>query len=127
MDAGILFLLIFGMIGYFFWIYFTRKDNSFYRNLISALMFILALIILYRIFVLNIDFGLVLSIATLLAAISWILGSILTIDELEKESKSYFFILLAITFIRSFAYEPYQNTKQIHGSWTPSWRFCIGK
>ena len=108
MDAGILFLLIFEMIGYFFWIYFTRKDNSFYRNLISALMFILALIILYRIFVLNIDFGLVLSIATLLAAISWILGSILTIDELEKESKSYFFILLAITFIRSFAYEPYQ-------------------
>jgi len=71
-------------------------------------MFLVALVVLYRIFVLNLDFGLVLSIATLLAAISWALGSILTIDELRKESKSYFFILLVITFIRSFAYEPYQ-------------------
>ena len=71
-------------------------------------MFLVALVILYRIFVLNLDFGLILSVATLLAAASWILGSILTIDELRKESKSYFFILLAITFIRSFAYEPYQ-------------------
>ena len=71
-------------------------------------MFLVALIILYRIFVLNIDFGSVLIIATLLAAISWVLGSILTINELRKESKSYFFILLAITCIRSFAYEPYQ-------------------
>jgi len=71
-------------------------------------MFLLSLVILYRIFVLNLDFGLVLSVATLLAAISWIIGSILTIDELRKESKSYFFILLVITCIRSFAYEPYQ-------------------
>ncbi len=71
-------------------------------------MFLLALVILYRIFVLNLDFGLVLSVATLLAAISWVIGSILTIDELRKESKSYFFILLIITCIRSFAYEPYQ-------------------
>jgi len=71
-------------------------------------MFLLSLVILYRIFVLNLDFGLVLSVATLLAAISWVIGSILTIDELRKESKSYFFILLAITCIRSFAYEPYQ-------------------
>ena len=71
-------------------------------------MFLVALVILYRIFVLNLDFSLILSVATLLAAASWILGSILTIDELRKESKSYFFILLAITCIRSFAYEPYQ-------------------
>ena len=71
-------------------------------------MFIVALVILYRIFVLNLDFGLVLSVATLLAATSWALGSILTIDELRKESRSYFFILLVITCIRSFAYEPYQ-------------------
>ena len=71
-------------------------------------MFIVALVILYRIFVLNLDFGLVLAVATLLAATSWALGSILTIDELRKESKSYFFILLVITCIRSFAYEPYQ-------------------
>ena len=71
-------------------------------------MFLVALVILYRIFVLNLDFGLVLLVATLLAATSWALGSMLTIDELRKESKSYFFILLVITFIRSFAYEPYQ-------------------
>ena len=71
-------------------------------------MFLVALVILYRIFVLNIDFGSVLLFATILASISWVLGSALSIDELRKESKSYFFILLAITFIRSFAYEPYQ-------------------
>ena len=108
MDTSLIFLLISEAIGYLLWIQFTKKEKSFYRNLTSTLMFLVALVILYRIFVLNLDFGLVLSVATLLAAISWALGSILTIDELRKESKSYFFILLAITCIRSFAYEPYQ-------------------
>tara|TARA_Y100000746_G_scaffold61575_1_gene50178 strand:- start:146 stop:1126 length:981 start_codon:yes stop_codon:yes gene_type:complete len=108
MDTTLIFLLISETIGYLLWIQFTKKEKSFYKNLTSTLMFLVALIILYRIFVLNLDFGLVLSIATLLAATSWVLGSIFTIDELRKESKSYFFILLAITFIRSFAYEPYQ-------------------
>ena len=108
MDIALIFLLISEGIGYLFWILFTKEEKSFYRHLTSTLMFLMALVILYRIFVLNLDFGLVLSIATLLAAISWSLGSILTIDELRKESKSYFFILLAITCIRSFAYEPYQ-------------------
>jgi signal peptidase I len=108
MDTTLLFLLISETIGYLLWILFTKKEKSFYRNLTSTLMFLVALVILYRIFVLNLDFSLILSVATLLAAASWILGSILTIDELRKESKSYFFILLAITCIRSFAYEPYQ-------------------
>ena len=108
MDTTLLFLLISETIGYLLWILFTKKEKSFYRNLTSTLMFLVALVILYRIFVLNLDFGLILSVATLLAAASWILGSILTIDELRKESKSYFFILLVITCIRSFAYEPYQ-------------------
>ena len=108
MDTALIFLLISEGIGYLFWIWFTKEQKSFYRNLTSTLMFLVALVILYRIFVLNLDFGLVLSLATLLAAASWALGSILTIDELRKESKSYFFILLAITCIRSFAYEPYQ-------------------
>jgi signal peptidase I len=108
MDTALIFLLISETIGYLLWILFTKKEKSFYRNLTSTLMFLVALVILYRIFVLNLDFGLILSVATLLAAASWILGSILTIDELRKESKSYFFILLAITCIRSFAYEPYQ-------------------
>ena len=108
MDTALLFLLISECVGYLLWIQFTKKENSLYRNVTSTLMFLLSLVILYRIFVLNLDFGLVLSVATLLAAISWVIGSILTIDELRKESKSYFFILLAITCIRSFAYEPYQ-------------------
>ena len=108
MDTALLFLLISESVGYLLWIQFTKKENSLYRNATSTLMFLLSLVILYRIFVLNLDFGLVLSVATLLAAISWVIGSILTIDELRKESKSYFFILLAITCIRSFAYEPYQ-------------------
>jgi len=108
MDAALIFLLISETIGYLLWIQFTKKEKLFYRNLTSTLMFLVALVVLYRIFVLNLDFGLVLSVATLLAATSWALGSMLTIDELRKESKSYFFILLVITFIRSFAYEPYQ-------------------
>ncbi len=108
MDTALIFLLISETIGYLLWIQFTKKEKLFYRNLTSTLMFLVALVVLYRIFVLNLDFGLVLSVATLLAATSWALGSMLTIDELRKESKSYFFILLVITFIRSFAYEPYQ-------------------
>ena len=108
MDTALIFLLISETIGYLLWIQFTKKEKSFYRNLTSTFMFLVALVILYRIFVLNLDFGLVLLVATLLAATSWALGSMLTIDELRKESKSYFFILLVITFIRSFAYEPYQ-------------------
>ena len=108
MDKALIFLLISETIGYLLWIQFTKKEKLFYRNLTSTLMFLVALVVLYRIFVLNLDFGLALSVATLLAATSWALGSMLTIDELRQESKSYFFILLVITFIRSFAYEPYQ-------------------
>ena len=84
MDTSLTLLLGLEAIGYFFWILFTRNKNSFNRNIISTLMFVLALVILYRIFVLNIDFGLVLSIATFLAALSWTLGSIASIDELRK-------------------------------------------
>ena len=108
MDTVLLLLLFSEALGYALWIIFTQKKQSFYRNITSTLMFLVALVILYRIFVLNIDFGSVLLFATILASISWVLGSALSIDELRKESKSYFFILLAITFIRSFAYEPYQ-------------------
>ena len=108
MDTVLLLLLSSEALGYVLWIIFTQKKHSFYRNVTSTLMFLVALFILYRIFVLNIDFGSVLLFATILASISWALGSLLSIDELQKESKSYFFILLAITCIRSFAYEPYQ-------------------
>ena len=87
MDTALIFLLISETIGYLLWILFTKKEKSFYRNLTSTLMFLVSLVILYRIFVLNLDFGLILSVATLLAAASWILGSILTIDELRKDLK----------------------------------------
>ena len=108
MDTALLFLILSETVGYLLWIFFTKKGNSFYRNITSTLMFVVALFILYRVFILNLDFGLVLLVATILAAISWVAGSLLTIDELRKESKSHFFILLVITCIRSFAYEPYQ-------------------
>ena len=108
MDATLLFLISLEALGYVFWIIFTKNKYSFYRNITSTFMFLVALVILYRIFLLNIDFGSVLLFATILASISWLLGSILSIAELQKESKSYFFILLVITCIRSFAYEPYQ-------------------
>ncbi len=71
-------------------------------------MFILALVILVRVFQLNLDFSLVLSIATLLAGISWVIWHFIKIEDLRKESKSYFIILFVITCLRSFTYEPYQ-------------------
>jgi len=71
-------------------------------------MFIIVLLLLWRVFQLNLDFGLVLSIATLFAGLSWVAGLILKLKNLISESRSYFWILLVILCIRSFAYEPYQ-------------------
>ena len=70
-------------------------------------MFLIALLILYQIFKLNLDFGLFL----LLQLYFQPSHGFCEVDRsrgAQKESKSYFFILLAITCIRSFAYEPYQ-------------------
>ena len=108
MDTGIILALLIESIGFFFWIKFSRSGQSKKKDYVSAIMFLVSLFILYRVFSLNLDFGLVLLVATLLAAVSWAIGVLIKLDELRKESRSYFLILIVITCIRSFAYEPYQ-------------------
>jgi len=108
MDTALVLFIISELIGYSFWVLFTRSKNNRGRDIVSLIMFILALVILVRVFQLNLDFGLVLSIATLLAGISWVIGHFIKIEDLRKESKSYFIILFVITCLRSFTYEPYQ-------------------
>tara|TARA_Y100000768_G_scaffold385330_1_gene371237 strand:+ start:2939 stop:3922 length:984 start_codon:yes stop_codon:yes gene_type:complete len=106
--TGLVFSLFIELVGFVLWIKFVRDGQNKYKDFTSAFMFLVALFILYQVFKLNLDFGLVLASATLFAAFSWILGKAINLEELRKESKSYFFILLVITCIRSFAYEPYQ-------------------
>ena len=108
LSTGLVFSLFIELFGFILWIKFVRDGQNKYKDLTSALMFLVALFILYQVFKLNLDFGLVLASATLFAAFAWILGKAINLEELRKESKSYFFILLVITCIRSFAYEPYQ-------------------
>lgn len=108
LDTAIILSLLVESFFFILWIKFTRNGESRSRDIVSGAMFLISLFILYRVFKLNLDFGLVLAIATLIAALSWILGRVIELDDLRKESKSYFFILLVITCIRSFAYEPYQ-------------------
>ena len=108
LSTGLVFSLFIELIGFVLWIKFVRDGQNKYKDLTSAFMFLVALFILYQVFKLNLDFGIVLAFATLFAAFAWILGKAINLEELRKESKSYFFILLVITCIRSFAYEPYQ-------------------
>ena len=152
-----LFSLIF-LIAFVSWVIFFRKGSKSAASAASAAMFFISLLILWRVFKLNLDFGLVLSVATIFAGMSWILGIYLSFSSLKEviktipgskekiskmkkdssifeklknlqpekiekereknilkyfntlkeESKSYFWILLLILSIRSFAYEPYQ-------------------
>ena len=106
--TGLVFSLFIELVCFVLWIKFVRDGQNKYKEFTSAFMFLVALFILYQVFKLNLDFGLVLASATLFAAFAWILGKAINLEELRKESKSYFFILLVITCIRSFAYEPYQ-------------------
>jgi len=108
MDTALVVLVLSELVGYSLWIFFTRSEAIRSRDIVSFAMFILALVILVRVFQLNLDFGLVLSIATLLSGISWLFGHFIKIEDLRKESKSYFIILFIITCLRSFTYEPYQ-------------------
>jgi signal peptidase I len=108
LSTGLVFSLFIELVGFILWIKFVRDGQNKYKDITSAFMFLVALFILYQVFKLNLDFGLVLASATLFAAFAWTLGKAINLEELRKESKSYFFILLVITCIRSFAYEPYQ-------------------
>jgi signal peptidase I len=108
MDFILISFLTFEAISYLLWINFSRKSQYKYRDYISFFMFLMALAILLRIFQLNLDFGLILFIASCFAGLSWSVGSLTKIEDLRKESKSYFIILVIITCVRSFTYEPYQ-------------------
>ena len=108
MDQILILLIISGLIGYSAWTFFTINPNKIGTQIASGAMFIIVLLLLWRVFQLNLDFGLVLSIATLFAGLSWVAGLMLKLKILISESKSYFWILLVILCIRSFAYEPYQ-------------------
>ena len=108
MDQILILLIISGLIGYSAWTFFTINPNKIGTQIASGAMFIIVLLLLWRVFQLNLDFGLVLSIATLFAGLSWVAGLILKLKTLISESRSYFWILLVILCIRSFAYEPYQ-------------------
>ncbi len=108
MDKTLILLLVLGLISYFSWIFFTIKGNNLGPKIASGTMFVVVLFLLWRVFQLNLDFGLVLTGATFFAGLSWVIGYFIKLKILVSESRSYFFILLIILSIRSFAYEPYQ-------------------
>ena len=108
MNTALSLLILTELVLFSLWVFFAKNDKNKSKDLISGIMFLVALVILYQVFKLNLDFGLVLSFATLFAAVSWFFGKVIDLKELQIEGRSYFLILLAITCIRSFAYEPYQ-------------------
>ena len=108
MNTALSLLILIEIVLFFLWVSFAKNDKKKSKDLTSGIMFFIALVILYQVFMLNLDFGLVLSFATLFAAVCWVFGKVIALKELQAEGKSYFLILLAITGIRSFAYEPYQ-------------------
>ena len=108
LDQILILLSVAGLTCYGSWIFFTINNNLKGAAAMSALMFIVVLFLLWRVFRLNLDFGLILFLATIFAVLSWLIGIALNLKNLISESKSYFWILLLILSIRSFAYEPYQ-------------------
>tara|TARA_Y100000590_G_scaffold121738_2_gene139395 strand:- start:2293 stop:3285 length:993 start_codon:yes stop_codon:yes gene_type:complete len=108
LDQILILLSLVGLTCYGSWIFFTINNNLKGAAAMSALMFIIVLFLLWRVFRLNLDFGLILFLATIFAVLSWLIGIALNLKNLISESKSYFWILLLILSIRSFAYEPYQ-------------------
>tara|TARA_Y100001970_G_scaffold279522_1_gene387026 strand:- start:1328 stop:2308 length:981 start_codon:yes stop_codon:yes gene_type:complete len=103
---GIYSLLFLG--SYILWIVSSRKEKVNLTKLASAAMFFAVLLIIFRIFEIQTDFGLILGFFTLFSFLSIFVGILLGYRELIKESTSYFLILLVIFCIRSFWYEPYQ-------------------
>ena len=73
MNTVLSLLILTELVLFSLWVSFAKKDKKKYKDLISVVMFLVALVILYQVFKLNLDFGLVLSFATLFAAVSWLL------------------------------------------------------
>ena len=97
---GIYSLLFLG--SYILWIVSSRKEKVNLTKLASAAMFFAVLLIIFRIFEIQTDFGLILGFFTLFSFVSIFVGILLGYRELIKESTSYFLILLVIFCIRSF-------------------------
>ena len=84
-DSQLFLLVIFGLLGFAFWLYFNRKqDNKLALQICSFSMFLAVILILWRVFQLNLDFGLVLTIGTLFAGLAWILGVFMAFSSLNE-------------------------------------------
>ena len=111
-------LLVIQLGFYSFWVFIlwskastvAKKLNfpNFLESVLVNGMLIISLLIIWRIFRMNLDFGIVLGLVSIFAGFSWILGRFLKIKVIQEESRSYFFILIFIFCLRSFVYEPYQ-------------------
>ena len=101
-------VLIFSVILISFWIYSEKKLNGKFSKSINYFSFPLAILGLYCVFRLNLDFGYILVGLTLISLFLWFLGRILYLEKLIKESRSFFLILSVITVFRSFIFEPFQ-------------------
>ncbi|MFL2753353.1 MAG: signal peptidase I [Gammaproteobacteria bacterium] len=101
-SLSVLALLLIG------WIYSEKKLDGKFSKIINWISFPFPLVALYAVFKLNIDFGYILVSITFLSLLLWFLGRAINLPSLIKEAKSFFIILLLITFFRSFLFEPFQ-------------------
>ena len=85
MNTALSLLILTELVLFFLWVSFAKKDKKKSKDLTSGMMFLVALVILYQVFKLNLDFGLVLSFATLFAAVSWLFGKVISLKELQVE------------------------------------------
>ena len=102
---GVILISLFLII---FWIYSEKNLNGKFNKQINYFSFPLAIVGLYCVFRLNLDFGYILVGLTSFSLFFWFLGRILSLQKLIKESRSFFLILALITIFRSFLFEPFQ-------------------
>ena len=104
MDVFLGLYCLFFLGAYILWIDSSRKEKINSTKAASAAMFVAVILILFRIFNLQTDFGLILGVFVLFSFVSIFVGILLKYRELTKESVSYFLILLVIFCVRSFWY-----------------------